>query len=220
MPPFDLLPDLVGGLIVTLQVTAGGAFVALAMAFAGGLGRRASARAIRWAATVYVEVFRGTSALVQLFWVYFVLPFFGVALEPLAAGILVLGLNIGAYGAEVVRGTIQAVPVGQQEAAVALGLSPRRTLWAILVPQALPVMVPPFGNLLIELLKGTALVSLITLSDLTFAAQTLRADTLRTAEIFSLVLLLYFAVAATLNAGMRQLERRLAAWRQTPVGAR
>jgi len=220
MPPFDLLPDLVGGLVVTLQVTVGGALVALVMAFAGGLGRRASSRAIRWGASVYIEVFRGTSALVQLFWVYFVLPFFGLALEPLAAGILVLGLNIGAYGAEVVRGAIQAVPVGQREAAVALGFSPRRTLWAILVPQALPIMVPPFGNLLIELLKGTALVSLITLSDLTFAAQTLRADTLRTAEIFSLVLLLYFAVAVVLNTGMRRLERRLSVWRQAPAGAR
>jgi len=103
---------------------------------------------------------------------------------------------------------------------VALGFSPRRTLWAILVPQALPIMVPPFGNLLIELLKGTALVSLITLSDLTFAAQTLRADTLRTAEIFSLVLLLYFAVAVVLNTGMRRLERRLSVWRQAPAGAR
>lgn len=217
MPPFDLLPDLLAGLVVTLEVTIGGAVVALVMAFAGGLGRRASHRLVRLVAGTYIEVFRGTSALVQLFWVYFVLPFFGIALDPLTAGILVLGLNIGAYGAEVVRGAIQAVPAGQREAAVALGFTPRRTLWTVLIPQALPVMVPPFGNLLIELLKGTALVSLITLSDLTFAAQTLRADTLRTAEIFTLVLLLYFAVATVLNAGMRRLERRLSLWRQDPA---
>lgn len=212
-PPLDLLPALLAGLLVTLQVTAGGAGVALVLSFAGGLGRLSRLRAVRAIAGVYVEIFRGTSALVQLFWVFFVLPFFGITVEPLTAGILVLGLNIGAYGSEVVRGAIAAVPVEQREAATALSLSPSRTLWAVVVPQALPVMLPPAGNLLIELLKSTALVSLITLGDLTFVAQTLRADTLRTAEVFSLVLLLYFAVALVLTRGMRRLERRVSRWR-------
>lgn len=211
--PLDLLPTLLSGLLVTLEVTAGGAVLALVMAFAGGLGRLSRAGPVRALAGAYVETFRGTSALVQLFWVFFVLPFFGISLQPLTAGILVLGLNIGAYGAEVVRGAIQAVPVEQREAAVALNLPPARTLWGIVIPQALPVMVPPAGNLLIELLKSTALVSLITLGDLTFAAQALRADTLRTPEIFSLVLLLYFAVALVLSRGMRRLEGRLSVWR-------
>jgi polar amino acid transport system permease protein len=211
--PLDLLPALLSGLLVTLEVTAGGAAVALVMAFAGGLGRLSRIGPVRVLAGAYVEIVRGTSALVQLFWVFFVLPFVGVSVEPMTAGILVLGLNIGAYGSEVVRGAIQAVPVEQREAAVALNLSPARALWGIVIPQALPVMVPPAGNLLIELLKSTALVSLITLGDLTFAAQSLRADTLRTPEIFSLVLLLYFAVALVLSRGMRRLERRLSVWR-------
>ena len=217
-PPLDLLPDLLGGLIVTLQVTAGAAVLALVMSFLGGLGRLSRTRPVRWVATAYVEVFRGTSALVQLFWVFFVLPFAGLDLDALTAGIVVLGLNIGAYGSEVVRGALQAVPDGQREAAVALNLSPARTRWRVLIPQALPVMLPPAANLLVELLKGTALVSLITLSELTFVAQTLRADTLRTAEVFGLVLVLYFGVAMALTAGMRRLERRLSFWR-TP-GAR
>jgi polar amino acid transport system permease protein len=97
---------------------------------------------------------------------------------------------------------------------VALNLSPARTRWRVLVPQALPVMMPPAANLLVELLKGTALVSLITLNELTFVAQTLRADTLRTAEIFGLVLALYFGVAMVLVTAMRRLERRLSFWRQ------
>jgi polar amino acid transport system permease protein len=218
-PPLDLLPDLVGGLVVTIEVTAGAAVVALVMAFAAGLSRLAAARVVRAAATAYVEVFRGTSALVQLFWVYFVLPLLGVSLDPMTAGILVLGLNIGAYGAEVVRGAILAVPRSQREAAAALGFTPRQTRWRVVVPQALPVIVPPAGNLLIELLKGTALVSLITLGDLTFAAQTLRASTLRTAEIFTLVLVIYFLVAAVLTAGMRWIERHVSAWRQPDRGA-
>jgi len=211
--PLDLLPALLHGLLVTLQVLCGAAALALLMSFAGGLGRLSRVPLIRILAATYVEVFRGTSALVQLFWAFFVLPFFGIALSPLAAGVLVLGLNVGAYGSEVVRGAIQAVPVEQRDAATALNLSPMRTLWVIVVPQALPVMLPPAGNLLIELLKSTALVSLITLSDLTFAAQTLRADTLRTPEIFTLVLLMYFSVALVLNTGMRRLERRFSLWR-------
>lgn len=217
--PFDLLPTLLGGLVVTLQLTAGGACVALLLSFAGGLGRIARNAPLRALAGLYIEVFRGTSALVQLFWVYFVLPFFGVNIGAMTAGILVLGLNIGAYGSEVVRGAIQAVPSGQYEAATALNLSRARTIWRIAIPQALPAMVPPAGNLLIELLKATALVSLIAISELTFVAQTLRADTLRTAEIFSLVLLVYFGVAMVLAYGMRTLEHRLSRWRH-PGGHR
>ena len=216
--PLDLVPDLLRGLLVTLEVTAGAAALALVMSFAGGLGRLSGSRTVRALSRVYIEVFRGTSALVQLFWVYFVLPFFGVSIEPITAGILVLGLNIGAYGSEVVRGAIQAVPADQYDAAVALNFSSRRTLWRIVVPQALPVMIPPAGNLLIELLKSTALVSLITLGDLTFAAQTLRADTLRTPEIFTLVLFMYFGVALVLSRGVRRLERRLSFWRHAEAG--
>jgi polar amino acid transport system permease protein len=213
-PPLDLLPDLAGGLLVTVQVTAGAAALALVMSFVGGLGRLSPARPVRWVAVAYIEVFRGTSAIVQLFWVFFVLPFAGLDLDALTAGIAVLGLNIGAYGSEVVRGALQALPDGQREAAVALNLSPARTRWRVLVPQALPVMMPPAAKLLVELLKGTALVSLITLNELTFVAQTLRADTLRTAEIFGLVLALYFGVAMVLVTAMRRLERRLSFWRQ------
>jgi polar amino acid transport system permease protein len=107
-------------------------------------------------------------------------------------GILVLGLNIGSYGAEVVRSTVQGIPRGQREAATALNLSGFQLYRYILIPQAAVTMLPPAGNLLVELLKGTALVSLITLSDLTFQGQILRAETLRTVEIFGLLLAMYF----------------------------
>lgn len=209
-PPFDLLPGLFEGLLVTLQLTVGSAAVALFCAFAAGLGRLAPWWIFRWPASAYVETFRGTSALVQLFWFYFVLPFFGIDMNAMTAGILVLGLNTGSYGAEVVRGAILAVPNGQKEAAIALNFSPFQRMRRVIVPQALIAMIPPAGNLLIELLKNTALVSLITLSELTFSAQTLRADTLRTTEIFGLVLLLYFAVALFFTFCMRQMERVLA----------
>ena len=209
------LPRLIEGLRVTLQLTVGGALCALVLAMLAGLGRRSRRRWCRWPASVYVETFRGTSAMVQLFWFYFALPFFGVSLPALLTGVLVLGLNSGAYGAEVVRGAVNNVPNGQWEAGRALNLSERSILFRIVLPQALPMMLPPAGNLLIELMKNTALVSLITLSELTFTAQVQRAATLDTVPLFALTLLIYFVVAQVLVAGMRRLERSLTQHRET-----
>jgi polar amino acid transport system permease protein len=209
------LPSLIDGLRVTLQLTLGGALLGLVLAMTAGLGRRSRSRWLRWPANVYVETFRGTSAMVQLFWFYFALPFFGLSLPALITGVLVLGLNSGAYGAEVVRSAIANVPSGQWEAGRALNIAERRILWRIVVPQALPMMLPPAGNLLIELMKNTALVSLITLSELTFRAQVQRAATLETVPLFALTLLIYFLVAQLLLFGMRRLERNVTRHRGT-----
>ncbi|CAB3923489.1 L-cystine transport system permease protein YecS [Achromobacter anxifer] len=205
----DLAPPLLQGLAVTLEIMAGAVVLAVPLALAAGIGRLSSLRPLRWIAAVYVEVFRGTSALVQLFWFYFVLPLFGVQLPAMLVGIVVLALNAGAYGAEVVRGAIRAVPPGQREAGIALNLTRGQIMRRIVVPQAVPAMLPPAGNLLIELLKNTALVSLITITDLTFRGQLLRSETLRTTEIFTLMLLMYFAVALLITGGVRLLERKV-----------
>lgn len=205
----ELLPPLLAGLRVTLLVTAGGLLVALVAAFTAGLARASRHIWLRIPALVYVDLFRGSSALVQLFWAYFALPLLGVELSAMTVGIWVLGLNIGSYGAEVVRGAVQAVPTPQREAAVALNFTSAQTMRHVVLPQALPAMLPPFGNLLIELLKSTALVSLITLGDLTFQGQVVRSTTLRSGEVFLVVMLLYFAVAQVLSFGVHRLERRL-----------
>jgi polar amino acid transport system permease protein len=207
--PFDLLPPLLSGLAVTIEVTLGASLLAAALAFLAGLARLSRHRILRGVARTYIEVFRGTSALVQLYWVFFALPIFGIQLGAMTAGIVVLGLNIGAYGAEIVRGAVNAVPRGQHEAAIALNMTERQKLRRIIVPQATVAMIPPFGNLLIELLKSTSLVSLITIADLTFQGQTLRAESLRTWEIFSWILVLYFVVAGGITLGMRRVERKL-----------
>lgn len=208
-PPFDLLPALLEGLWVTLALTFGGAGVALVCAWTAGLGRLAPWWPIRWLALIYIEVFRGTSALVQLFWFYFALPLLGIEFTAMTTGILVLGLNIGSYGAEVVRGAVLNVPRGQYEASEALNFTPWRRMRHIVIPQAIPSMLPPAGNLIVELLKGTALVSLITLSDLTFKGQILRGETLRTTEIFAMLLFIYFVIALVLTRSVNLLERRL-----------
>lgn len=207
----DFIPGLLEGAWVTIQITVMAAGVAVAAAMVAGLARLSSIKPIRWIATVYVEIFRGTSALVQLFWLYFVLPHFGISLSATTVAVLGLGLNVGAYGSEVVRSCIQAVPKGQYEAAIALNMSRPLMMRRIIIPQAVVAMLPPWGNLFIELLKATALVSLITITDLTFRAYQLNQVTLRTVEIFTLVLIVYLALSLLITIGMRALERRFGA---------
>lgn len=199
------------GALVTVQLTVMGSALALVVAFLAGLGRIARWWPLRWLATAYIEFFRGTSIFVQLFWVYFVLPFAGVSLSPLAAGVLALGLNVGAYGAEVVRGAVLSVPRDQREATVALNLTPYQRMRHVILPQALPLMLPTFGNNAIELLKATAVVSLISLTDMTFQAQVVRAQTGSTLVPFLTILVLYFLMALAISAGVRAFERRLTA---------
>jgi polar amino acid transport system permease protein len=192
-----------------VQLTLMGSALAVVVAFAAGLGRLSRFMAVRALATTYIEFFRGTSIFVQLFWVYFVLPFAGITLTPLQAGVLALGLNVGAYGAEVVRGAVKAIGREQREACIALNLTRFQAMRHIVLPQALPLMLPTFGNNAIELLKGTAVVSLISLSDMTFQAQVVRAQTGSTLIPFATILLLYFVMAWLISLGMRWLERRV-----------
>jgi polar amino acid transport system permease protein len=200
---------ILNGAVVTAQLTVMGCALALVVAFVAGLGRLAPYWPLRWIATAYIEFFRGTSIFVQLFWVYFVLPFAGITLSPLTAGVMALGLNVGAYGAEVVRGAVLSVPRDQYEACIAVNLTRLQRLRHVILPQALPLMMPTFGNNAIELLKATAIVSLISLSDMTFQAQLVRAQTGSTLIPFMTILVLYFAMALLISAGVRWIERRL-----------
>ena len=204
------LPGLLEGALVTIEITIGGCILAVIAAFVAAIAKMYGPWPVRWLAVGYIEVFRGTSALVQLFWLFFVLPHFGILLEPLTVAILTLGLNVGAYGAEVVRGAIGSVQRGQWEASTALNMTRMTALRRIIIPQAIVRMIPPWGNLFIELLKATSLVSLITISDLAFKAQQMNATTFRTVEIFSIVLVFYLAIASVITVAMRTLEERAA----------
>jgi len=197
------------GALVTAEITVIGFALALVMAFVAGLGRLSRVAPVRWLATLYIEFFRGTSIFVQLFWAYFVLPLIGISLTPLQAGILALGLNVGAYAAEVVRGAILSVGKEQYEACIALNLSRWQCMREIILPQAFIVMLPTLGNNVIELLKATAAVSLISLGDMTFQAQVVRAQTGSTFIPFATILVLYFTMACAFSWLTRSLERRL-----------
>lgn len=200
---------ILSGAGVTVQITLMSCALALVAAFVGGLGRVSRYWPLRWLATAYIEFFRGTSIFVQLFWAYFVLPLMGIPLTPMQAGVLALGLNVGAYGAEVVRGAIKSVPREQYEACTALNLTRFQEMRHVILPQAFVLMLPTFGNNAIELLKGTAIVSLISLSDMTFQAQVVRAQTGSTAIPFLTILALYFLFSLILSGSIKALERHL-----------
>ncbi|WRZ92728.1 ectoine/hydroxyectoine ABC transporter permease subunit EhuC [Streptomyces sp. NBC_01007] len=198
------------GIWVTVQLLFFSALLAGAMSFLAGIARTSRRWTVRFLAGFYTEVFRGTSALIMIFWVYFVLPLaFGWQLVPLWAGTLALGLTYGAYGSEIVRGALNAVDPAQREGGIALSFTPWQRIRLILLPQAVPEMVPPFSNLLVELLKGTALVSVMGMGDLTFSANLVRLALQQSAEVYTYVLLIYFVIAFLLTRLMRGLERRL-----------
>ncbi|MEU5879777.1 ectoine/hydroxyectoine ABC transporter permease subunit EhuC [Spirillospora sp. NPDC047279] len=201
-------PLLWEGARTTLQLTLYSAALALVLAFLFGILGTSRHRWARVLGRLYVEFFRGLPALVLMFWFFYSLPLVGIRFETMFAGVLALSLNYGAYGAEVVRGSINAVPKAQYEATIALNMRPRQRMWRVLMPQAVPLMLPPFGNLLIELLKATAIVSLISISDLMFGAQKLRASTGKGITVFLIVLVMYFVMAQVLQLFVRLLERR------------
>jgi polar amino acid transport system permease protein len=200
------------GIWTTIQLLVLSGLLAAAVSFLVGIARTHRLWLVRFLAGCYTEVFRGTSALVMIFWVFFVLPpAFGWQLVPLWAGTLALGLTYGAYGSEIVRGALNAVEPAQKEGGIALSFTPWQRMRLILLPQAVPEMIPPFSNLLIELLKGTALVSVMGMGDLAFSGNLVRLALQESAEIYTYILLIYFVIAFLLTRVMRGLEKRLKA---------
>ena len=170
MKGFDLGPWLellVSGLWVTIYATILGTALAVLVAFALGMLSLEHHVAPRTIARIIVEFFRGTSLIVQLFWIVYAMPLLlGYKLNNVVAAILALGLNFGAYGAEVVRGAIKAVPKPQREACTALNLTALHAFRRVILPQALPLMIPPAGNLTVQLIKSTPLMFLVGTVDL------------------------------------------------------
>jgi polar amino acid transport system permease protein len=201
-------PALLRGAEVSLLVAIAAGFLALVISIVVGILRSFQNRAIKLVTGIYVEFFRGTSAFVQVYWAYFALPLLGVRLSALEAGIAVLALNVGAYGSEVVRGALAAVPRGQQEASAALGLPWWLAYWKILLPQAMARAILPMSNLLIDLLKGTSLLSAITIMELAFAGRQSVATFGHPLSIFGAVLALYLCMTAPIAYVGRVLHRR------------
>ncbi|MCX5578427.1 ectoine/hydroxyectoine ABC transporter permease subunit EhuC [Kaistia terrae] len=207
--------DFLAGVWWTVKLSVLSALLALVLAIVAGVARSSKLRVLRIASGVYVEFFRGTSALVQLFWLFYVLPYLGIDLTPLQCATLGLGLCFGAYGAEVVRSCIQAVPQGQLDAAAALNFSYFQTLRIVILPEALIMMMPLFSNLLIELIKATSLVSLITIPDLTFQAKSIITKTYSSGNVLLVTLAIYLVISLIAASFMRRMEKVLSRGRQT-----
>ena len=207
-------PALAKGTALTILVT----LVSMAIALVWGLllaipriqvGRR-KRRWLSLPAEAIVEVWRGTPLLVQLFYIYYVLPFFGINISAFVAGVVGLGLNYGAYMSEVYRGGIESIDRAQWEAADALGLSRAHTLRRIILPQAVRVITPTFANYLVSCFKDSSLVSVITIQELLFTGRLIGAETYQYQEIFTIVAIIYFVISFPASRFARHLEQRMA----------
>lgn len=203
------LPALLKGAEETIVIAVVSTALGGIMAFIVGIARVEGGPIVSRAALAYIEFMRGVPLLVKFYWLYYALPLAGLSFGPVTTGIVGLVFNISAYGAEVVRGGLQSVPVQQHEAARALNFPKLYTLLHISLPQAVVEMMPAFGNLAVQNLKDTALVSLISIADLTFQAQQLRNITLDSTHIFTLTLILYFIIALAVALLMRLIEHKL-----------
>jgi polar amino acid transport system permease protein len=202
------------GLPYTLIATIGGIALTIVLSFAAGLALLSPWRWVRVISRIYVEGLRGTSEVVQLFWIFFALPVLvGFEFVPIWGGVVVLGLNHGAYGAEIVRGAVQSVPRAQYEGALALSLSPAQRMRRVILPQAVAEMIPPFNNLFIQLLKSTSILSFVFIPEITRQATEVLIPNFNpwVIQIMLLLLLYYLVMSLVITAVMRVLERMAAA---------
>ena len=205
----EILPALLEALVVTVEATLLGTLLALVLGLVWALLRRSRRRwlagPVRWA----VDFVRSTPLLIQLYFLYFGLPVFGVAASPLLTGIVGLGLHYSTYCSEVYRAGIEGVPRGQWDAARALGFRRLDTWCRVVLPQAIPPIVPALGNYLISMFKDSPLLAAITVTELLQTAKIIGAERFRYLEPLTLVGLLFLAVSLVASRGVRWLESRL-----------
>jgi polar amino acid transport system permease protein len=194
---------------VTLWTSAASFVLALAVGVLAGAGQAECPR-LRPLLAFYVDLFRGTPLLIQLFFIYYGLPSLGVDLPRYAAALLGLGLNGGAYVAEIVRGALLSVPPGQEEAARVLGLSRIQTLRRVILPQATRVALPPLMNAFSSTLKDSSLLSVLAITEITRMGQLIYTRTFRAFEVYLAVGLVYYALTRIASTLSKRLERRMA----------
>ena len=213
MELFELLreaaPVMLVGAGYTLMFAVAAMVGGLALGFPTAILRMSPYRLLRWPASLYVSVMRGTPLLVQIFVIYYGLPTIGIEFTPVTAGVLALSLNSGAYLSESLRGAIQGIGQGQWRASFSLGLSYWQTLRHIVLPQALRVAVPSMGNTLISLIKDTSLVSVITMTELMLATKEVIATTFRPLPLYIAAAAMYWCMSLAFEALQRRAEQRL-----------
>jgi cystine transport system permease protein len=213
MELFDLLreaaPVMLTGAGYTLLFALASMVGGLALGFPAAVMRMSPYALVRWPATLYVSVMRGTPLLVQIFVIYYGLPSIGIEFTPVTAGVLALSLNAGAYLSESLRGAIDSISVGQWRASFSLGLGYWQTLGHIVLPQALRVAVPSMSNTLISLIKDTSLVSVITMTELMLSTKEVIATTFRPLPLYIAAAAIYWCMSLAFESVQRRAERRL-----------
>jgi cystine transport system permease protein len=213
MELLDLLreaaPIMLTGAGYTLMFALASMVGGLALGFPAAVMRMSPWAALRWPATLYVSVMRGTPLLVQIFVIYYGLPSVGIEFTPVTAGVLALSLNAGAYLSESLRGAIDSISVGQWRASFSLGLDYWQTLGHIVLPQALRVAVPSMSNTLISLIKDTSLVSVITMTELMLTTKEVIATTFRPLPLYIAAAAIYWCMSLAFESVQRRAEKRL-----------
>jgi polar amino acid transport system permease protein len=203
------LPHLLSGLSLTCGLTALCMLLGLVVGLAAAVGRLSRWRLLRGIAFAYTEAFRTTPLLVQIVWVFYVLPIVtGVTLTAFVSGLVALGLNVGAFMAEIYRAGILSVSPEQTAAGLALGMTPRQVLRRIVLPQAVTRVIPPMATMWVGLFKDTSILSAIGVVELMFRAREIATDTYRPLEIFTVVGIVYFLITYPQSLGVNYLYRR------------
>jgi len=205
---WSLMPKLMDALEITIAATILGMALAIMLGLLWAVTRKSNHPVVYWLATTIVEFFRSTPLLVQIYFLFYVLPDAGFRLTPFQTGVLALGLHYSAYLAEVYRAGIYSVPEGQWEAAKALNLSKVHTFKSIILPQALPPIIPAMGNYLIAMFKDTPMLSAITVLELLQTAKIIGAETFRYIEPLTLVGVLFLTLSLISARMVRFLEQR------------
>jgi polar amino acid transport system permease protein len=207
---WEVLPTIVGdGLLITLQVTVYGSVIAYVLGLVFALLRRSPIRVVSTVTWAIIEFIRSTPLLVQIFFLFFVFPDFGIRFDALTTGVIALGLHYATYAAEVYRAGIEAVPVGQWEAATALSLPRARTWRAVILPQAIPRVLPALGNYTISMLKETPLLLVIGVTDIAGAAFQQGSAAFRYVEPITIAGILFLVLSYSASLLVRWLERRV-----------
>lgn len=205
----EILPTLGSALVITIQATLLGMLVAITLGLVLAMLRRSRLHIVSLPTAFVIEFIRSTPLLVQMYFLFYVLPLTGVQMSPLATGIVALGVHYATYCAEVYRAGIEAVPRGQWEAATALNMSRWRTAVGVVLPQAIPPVVPALGNYLVAIFKDTPLLSAITVVELLQQSKMIGSATFRYTEPLTLVGVLFLALSLVAAWGVRGLEARL-----------
>lgn len=205
----SIMPEILGGLGVTLLAVFWGMAIALTLGLVWATARRSNQGIVSWPTAAFVEFVRSTPLLVQIYLLFYVLPSIGLVLSPLFAGVIALGMHYSCYTSEVYRAGINAIPRGQWEAAKALNFSRWESYRYVILPQAIPPIIPALGNYVIAMFKDTPLLSAITVLEILQRGKIIGNETFRYLEPFSIVGVIFLVLSLLSGFAVTRLERKL-----------